>query len=423
MPMHLSQSAALAPGLDAANQGAGRGAQSLDISLRELHSGLKVDTVEGHGLFDEVGSLLLTWDNIKPHLSSTQAKMIAENYDDFYAASETDDQWKLTKTRAMRRPGIDGKWLRQPERRDVVPRQYLKVNGEMLYNLKNPYDIQTPVVELHVMADMSSSDADNISLMPTEGDIVNPGRAEQTLEFSNDRLSISVDNSESDKVYQYITRRDTVGYWRQSIDMNNSRGVAITVVGDGSGSTLVLSTDGFSRYYAVDIDFTGEQTIEIPNGEVCNNREGWSIFDSGSVTQFNYAKVDRFRLYLHKVPAATQSIVEVTGIVAMKENRDTGLIDPELTLNEQTVKVHGTIPYNHYLVYSEGESARVYDSNWNELDEQDFPVTGDVQSFTAVHGSNSFSVMSESSSNTWLSSRIKVEDSQNHIVIQKSSDA
>merc|ERR1712157_503949 len=116
---------------------------------------------------------------------------------------------KLTRTRAMRRPGIDGKWLRQPERPDVAPRQHFKANGEMLYDLKNPYDIQTPVVELHVMADMSSSDADNISLMPTEGDIVNPGRAEQTLEFSNDRLFISVDNSESDKVYQYITRKAT----------------------------------------------------------------------------------------------------------------------------------------------------------------------------------------------------------------------
>merc|ERR1711862_962582 len=118
------------------------------------------------------------------------------------------------------------------------------------------------------------------------------------------------------------------------------------VVGDGSGSTLVLSTGDFPRYYAVDIDFTGEQTIEIPNGEVCNNREGWSIFGSGSITQFNYAKVDHFRLYLHKVPAATKVIVEVTGIVAMKENRDTGLIDPELTLNAngESARYHSLQP-------------------------------------------------------------------------------
>merc|ERR1711862_382352 len=423
IPVYLSQSAALAPGLDAANQGASKGAQSLDISLRSIHSGITVDTGEDFGLCVDFGRLLLMWSKIKPNLSLKQSKMIAGTKDDFYAASETEDQWKLTKTRAMRRPGIDGNWNTQPERPDVAPRQHFKANGEVLYALDNPYDIQTPVVEVHVMADMSSSYEDNISLMPAEDDIINPSRAEQTLGFSNNKLSISVDNSDSSEIYEYYTRKDTVGYWLQSIDMSNSRGVAITIVGDGSGSTLVLSTGDFPRYCAVDIDFTGEQTIEIPNGEVSNNREGWSIFGSGSITQFNYAKVDHFRLYLHKVPSATKAIVEVTGIVAMKENRDTGLIDPELTLNEQTVKVHGTIPYNHYLVYSEGESARVYDSNWNELDEQDFPATGDAQIFTAVQGSNSFSVMSESSSNTWLSSRIKVEDSQNHIVIQKPSDA
>jgi len=289
----------------------------------------------------------------------------------------------------------------------------------VLNDLLNPYDNQKPVVELHVMADMSPRHADNASLMPTNAyDIINPSKAEQNLVFSNKKLIVSVDNSDSSETYEYYTRKDTVGYWLHSKDMSKSRGVAITVVGDGSGSTLVLSTGGFPRMYAVDIDFIGERTIEIPNGEVCNNREGWNIFKAGSITQFSYDLVDRFRLFLHKVPAATKSVIEVTSIEAMNENRNATLVNPELTLTNKTVKVKGTIPYNHYLVYSGGKKAKLYDANWNKVDKV-FRVKGDVKHFVAVKGSNSFSVKVKSSNNIWLSSRIKVKDTENPIIIEK----
>jgi hypothetical protein len=304
----------------------------------------------------------------------------------------------------------------QAERPRIAPRQFLKANGEAITALKNPYATQSPVVELHVMADMSSGKPENVSLMPASGDeIINPDDAEQTLAFDNGRLKLAFDNSQSTESYEYYARNDTVGHWLRSIDMSKSRGVAITVKGDGSGSTLVLSTGGFPRMYAVDIDFVGERIIEIPNGEAVNNRDGWNIFGAGTITQFDYARVDRFRLFLHKVPAGKRANIEITGIEAMNEDREAGLVDPVLTLNGRKASVAGTIPYNHYLVYSGGSDAEVYDPNWNFAGK--LPVTG--PGFSAAHGDNTFSVHSAPSQDTWISSRIKVEDAAGRISIPK----
>jgi hypothetical protein len=108
----------------------------------------------------------------------------------------------------------------------------------------------------------------------------------------------------------------------------------------------------------------------------------------------------------------------VSRIVAMKEDRDAGLIDPVMTLNGVKATVTGTIPYNNYLVYKGGAKARVYDPNWNFV--RDLPVTG--RGFEAKKGNNAFSVASKSP-DTWLSSRIKVEDTANRIAIRKPTAA
>ena len=416
IPVFLAEQAMLAPSFDNLCKGAGGSVRGKDIGLRAIHGGLTLGMVESYGLWKEAGAMLTLWCELKPHLTPEQAKMIAGTKDGFYVASETEGHWQLTKTRAMRREGIDGNWNVQPERPLVAPRQYFKANGETLSGLNNPYATQRPVVELHVMAGMSNGNAENVSLMPTSAAaIINPDDAEQNLGFNNGRLTISFDNSRSAKPYEYYARQDTVGHWLRSIDMRNSRGVAITVKGDGSGSTLVLSTGGFPRMYAVDIDFVGERTIQIPNGEAVNNREGWDIYKSGTITQFDYAKVDRFRLFLHKVPAGKGASTEIARIEALKENRDTGLIDPVLSFNDAKANVTGTIPYSHYLVYSGGPSAKVHDPTWNYV--EDLPVTGAV--LEAAQGNNTFSVNSTRSPNTWLSSRIKVKDTANRITIQK----
>ncbi len=417
IPVFLATQSMLAPSFDDACLGAGKSAKGKEIGLRAIHGGLTLDVVKNYGLWKEAGAMLSLWSGLKPHLTKEQAKRMSSTTDGFYVASQTAGQWQLTKCQAMRRDGIDGGWNVQAERPMVAPRQFFKADGEALTGLNNPYVTQFPAVELHVMADMSNKNPENVSLMPTNAtDIINPDDAEQTLEFDNGILRIAVDNTNSAEPYEYYARNDTVGYWLQKIDMSNCRGVAITVNGDGSGSTLILSTGSFPRMYAVDIDFVGERTIEIPNGEGVNNREGWDIFKSGTITQFNYASVDRFRLFLHKVSAGRKADVRITSIKAMKENRDTGLVDPVLSLNDTKASVTGTIAYNHYLVYSEGASAKVYGPNWHFIKDVPVAVKG---KFVVQSGGNDFSVSAPKSPNAWLSSRIKVTDTNNPIIIQK----
>lgn len=423
IPVYLADDVALAPSMDDAHMGACKGVNGKDIGLRAVHGGLTLEIIEHYGLWEQAGALLTRWSQIKPRLSAKQRQMISDSREDFYVASETADEWEITKARVMRREGIDGSWNTQPERPLVSPRQFFRADGTALNRLLNPFAAQTPVIELNVMATMSADHAENVSLMPAKADdIVNPAKAVQTLAFESGRLKLELDNSTSAKPYEYMARNDTVGHWPHKIDMSRTRGVVITVKGDGSGSTLVLASaaGGFPRMYAVDINFVGERTIEIPNGEVANHREGWNIFAAGTITQFDYAGVDRFRLFLHKVPAGRKANIEILDIRAMKEDRTTGLIDPVLALGGTKAAVKGTIPYNHYLVYAGGSSVKVYGPNWKFVN--DLPVTaaGDLK---AVKGNNMFSVSAPQSPNAWLSSRIKVEDTAKKITIQKPKSA
>jgi hypothetical protein len=307
------------------------------------------------------------------------------------------------------------------------------------------------VVELHVMAGMSKGDSKNISLMPKNADmIINPvdGRGpkkvkrsgvsgSQELGYENGKLIVSYDNSKSSTQY-FLWDRNTpiVGHWlykslsgdSKPLDMSKSRGVAITVnVPEGQsvlGGVLAFTTDGgFPRTYVVNLDFVGQRTFEIPHGEAANNSAVWLSYNPLNPTALISASrytSEYFRAYITGLPAGKKTRVEIVNIEAMNEDRTTGLIDPVLTLNDTKATVQGTIPYNHYLVYSGGASAKVYGPNWNFV--KDLPVTAEGE-LKAVKGNNTFSVSSEKSSSTWLSSRIKVADTENRITIQKPKGA
>jgi hypothetical protein len=257
------------------------------------------------------------------------------------------------------------------------------------------------------------------------------------LGYENGKLIVSYDNSKSSQNY-YLWDRDTpqVGTWlykslsggSKTLDMNNSRGIAITVnVPEGqsvAGGVLAFATDGgFPRTYVVDIDFVGRRTFEIPHGEAANNSATWLSYNPLNPTALISASrytSEYFRAYITGLPAGKKTRVEIVNIEAMNEDRTTGLIDPVLTLNDTKATVQGTIPYNHYLVYAGGAVAKVYSPNWKFV--KDLPVTA-AGALNAVKGNNTFSVSAPQSPNAWLSSRIKVADTANRITIQKPKGA
>jgi len=100
----------------------------------------------------------------------------------------------------------------------------------------------------------------------------------------------------------------------------------------------------------------------------------------------------------------------------MMEDHDIGLIDPILNLNDSKVTITGSIPYNHYFVYKGGSEGKVYGPNWKFV--RNLPAAAEV-TLIAKHGDNTFSVKAPKSPNTFLSSRLKVKDSENVITIDK----
>jgi hypothetical protein len=263
------------------------------------------------------------------------------------------------------------------------------------------------------MAGMSANAEKNISLMPKKtSDIVHPKGATQPLSVSDKGLKVSFDNTKSDKKYDF--GRSPAPYWlyqsigkSRSLDMENSRGIAVTVEGDGSNSVLhVWLGMKFARVYAIDIDFTGKRTIEIPNGEACQNRIEYNNMKTTTGFRYNMY-VDRFGAYLTEVPAGKKAGVAILDIRTLHEDHEAGLTDPALILNGVKASVSGSIPYNHYIVYPGGPQAKVYNSTWNFV--QDLPVNLEGE-YRAVQGKNTFSIETASSANTWVSSRIKVQD-------------
>jgi hypothetical protein len=183
--------------------------------------------------------------------------------------------------------------------------------------------------------------------------------------------------------------------------MTHCRGIALTVIGDNSGADLVFSLG--NRQYVVPVNFSGPRTIGIPNGEVFWYKSGYG-FNAATSGSYDYSGVSRFQLFLGRVPASVTANVQVTAIQTMQEDQTTGLVNPIMTLNSQSVQVSGIIPYNNYLTYAGGATAQVYDQNWNYW--TNLPVSG--ATLTAVNGNNTFSVSASNSPNAWMATRVKV---------------
>ena len=255
--------------------------------------------------------------------------------------------------------------------------------GDTLDSLTNPYAAQTPQIELLVLPSMTATNPDNDSLLP-----IRP-------------LTFTTTNP-------YNWNYTQIPGVSAPINMSQARGIAFTVTGDGSGSDLVLNIGG--RYYVVTVNFSGTETVEIPNGEVEMYRSsatGYSWINSGQIGTFDYTNVGSFSLFLGYVPSGVSPNIQVSAIQTMYEDQTIGLVNPILTLNGASVTISGTIPYNDYVVYNGGSTASVYDPNWNFL--ETLPVSGST--LTADNGLNSFSVSAPDSPNTWMAVRVKVSGS------------
>ena len=154
------------------------------------------------------------------------------------------------------------------------------------------------------------------------------------------------------------------------LDLKHHQGIGMMVEGDGSGGTLVVRvTSGtVARDYAVPLTFTGERWVEVPAGQ-----QGWSVRNWGPVgkgavvwVQMNYSEVTEVAVGVGYLPANTTSNVTISTLKALADV-DTQLVDPWITVGDQTVQTNGTLPMYGMFALDANGTFSVYDHNWSPL--------------------------------------------------------
>jgi hypothetical protein len=97
------------------------------------------------------------------------------------------------------------------------------------------------------------------------------------------------------------------------------------------------------------------------------------------------------------VPPKTTASVGIRGLRFLPEV-PAALLNPVINAGKGRLRVNGVVPGAHILWYRGGQTAGVYDLNWNKVDE--LPV--DAEDFLLPTGAASFSIESQSAGRPWL---------------------
>jgi hypothetical protein len=251
----------------------------------------------------------------------------------------------------------ENKYYRGMEHGTIVPRMYAQ-SGEAL-SLVVPETAKEAVDQVRVVGRLlprfEENHPENIDLMAEMGvgsDIV------ISRENDTDQNDRSLNNRNNwDNFTTYPTKNP--------IALLPNRGIGIRVVGDGSGSLLVVRVTqrNRGRDYVFPVDFTGERWLIAADPQ-----QGWTVKNwgwSGATTKTAGKTIDQVSLGLGYVPPNTKSSVKVTALKALR-NISEPLVDPIFTVGDQTVEAKGNSigTYNFFELSSDGQ-LKVYDPFYN----------------------------------------------------------
>lgn len=307
---------------------------------------------------------------------------------------KTKDGYEIVPVRVLTRTKGDIQWQLGQEHGPIGPRQFIKAGEHLeLINPERPQipgflvrvlwgfapdgpavaaatsDVSAPVenstTDLYISGNEGTNTQPqgvkpNLQMMPTANqNIRNPGASIVTKE--GDLLRVAADHPGEKEAWESLN----LPFWNSALDMSGRRGIGMEIDGDGSGATLLVQIRGKgTRDYTVPIDFTGRRWIEIPNGEVA-----WAQGDWGwrmPTKHCNYDTVSMVNLGFGYIPPRSKPTVTVSRLQALAEIPVT-LTNPVITLGMRRVTVTGTVSSGEYLEYKGGETASVYDANWNLL--------------------------------------------------------
>ncbi|MEX1048198.1 MAG: hypothetical protein WED15_01625, partial [Akkermansiaceae bacterium] len=382
---------------------------------------VSADGLKSFGLTDRMIHAVLDWKAVSRLLTADQHSRLQATFQQpsagmpdrnchlqspvVHEPRKTTSGYNIVPVRVLTRDKGDIAWQLGQEHGPVGPRQFIKT-GEPL-ELINPDHPQIPgflvrvlwgfapdgpavaaatgdttVSIEHSTADLFTAGNDgtnakpqgvkpNLRMMPAaKQEVRNQGSSIVTKE--GDLLRVAADHPGEKEFWE---NRDLPS-WSGALDMSDRRGVGMEIDGDDSGAALLVQIRGHgTRDYVVPIDFTGRRWIEIPNGEVAWAQGGWG-WRMGT-KHCNYEKVGAVQIGFGYLPPGAKPTVTVGRLQALAEIPVT-LTNPVLTFGIRRVTMTGTLSSGEYLEYQGGETASVYDANWNLLRTLSISGSGEI---------------------------------------------
>ncbi|MBR4073058.1 MAG: hypothetical protein IKK24_03855, partial [Clostridia bacterium] len=377
---------------------------ALGIALPEPMFGESVGMLKTHGDTNRIINTVKKWKKACASMNEDIHNMIEDSFSqaqglwrkynhhrvaDFtYMINERNGGYELVPTYVLKRESGDIKWQYSQEHGVLSPRQYLRFGQSV--TLINPCDEQEPKFILKFLWDVNENgetadvreyvnqvreergkydffqdnnrgtdnindNRPNLNVLPNIEELSDFGDLKISAE-ENNALRIKCENPENAEFLD----AQIGAKWSIPCDLRMHRAIAVTLMGDNSGSVLVIKAG--RRDYAVKIDFAGERTVVIPNGEVAwyDGNWGWRMETKST----RYEMVEEFSVSIGYIPPKTATDILITGISFLKEevfkkNRITVKLNDgimELSSND-TVNSGDIIEYD-------GEKAVLYDANW-----------------------------------------------------------
>jgi hypothetical protein len=355
---------------------------SLAMGLAAGDRGFHVEAFRQHGLHEAILARVKTWRAIAKALTPEERKPFnlgtfrnpnarlsqAGNHNEapyVYVPEDRGDTWALIPVAVLNTGNQDAPWYWGQENGPVEPWRMVKPNEE--HRWTNPFPAQPLRFILHVLAATDYANPENYDLQPTAAAMAQVG--DTRFADEPDGLRLTTQNPRDKEVWNEKELPRLAG--KYPTDWSAHRPVGMYVEGDGKNEVLVLQFEQFKadmgRDYAVPVDFTGRRYVEIPHGEAAYalSKWGWRFAASKGA---NYASIRNLSLGFGYLPAGSEASLKVSGLKALKEI-PVPLTDPVIATAQGTLSVQGLVPSEHYLEYQGGQTATLYDANWNKVAE------------------------------------------------------
>jgi hypothetical protein len=378
---------------------------ALGINKPEPMFGVTPQTLKAHGLTEKFLAALATWKKVSALLTDEQRAQINASFSAptgerarfnhhlcspvVPVARPVGGRYEVVPTRVLTRRAGDIPWQHGQEHGAISPRQFIRP-GETLA-LENPDAQQAIQFILHVLPAFDPSaeataaaNAKSAPVQKSSTDLFTDGNRATTPDVARSAGNILLQPPNAAAFHadgptrallegnalvltaSNLTNRvqretEALPWWSAAVDMTRRRGIGMSVTGDGSGALLLVELG--QRDYVVPIDFTGQRYVEIPNGEVAWSSGAWGWRMETKST--DYSKVQRVKIGFGELPPGVQARVKVERLTALGE-LPVALQNPVLHVGSEQIRVRGIVASGHYLQYSGGSHAIVYDENWNQ---------------------------------------------------------